>query len=250
MLEAFAEALRLEGLWFVATGALIAGIVRGFAGFGTAMIYLPVAGQVLGPFEAITTLIVMDIIAPMIHVPRALKDGHPSDVLRLTVGALIAMPIGVFVLSLVAPEVFRWSVSLVALGLLVLLVTGIRYRGALTKPIVYATGGAGGFFAGAVGMPGPPVILMYMVSTLPPSAIRANNTLYLITADILLVALFYWNERLVFTAVVIGLLVMLPYLVGNWLGAKLFRPEAAHLYRRIAYVIIAASAIMGLPIWD
>ena len=80
--------------------------------------------------------------------------------------------------------------------------------------------------------------------------IRDSNTLYLITADILLLALFYWNERLVFTAVVIGLLVMLPYLVGNWLGAKLFRPEAAHLYRRIAYVIIAASAIMGLPIWD
>ena len=35
-----------------------------------------------------------------------------------------------------------------------------------------------GFFAGAVGLPGPPVILMYnMVSTLPPAAIRANNTL-------------------------------------------------------------------------
>lgn len=250
MLDAFAEALSLEGLWFVAAGALVAGIVRGFAGFGTAMIYLPVAGQVLGPFEAITTLVAMDIIAPLIHVPRAMRDGDPGDVLRLTFGAVIAVPFGIWVLSLVAPEVFRWTVSLIALGLLALLISGIRYRGTLSKPVIYGTGGAGGFLAGAAGLPGPPVILMYMVSTLPPAVIRANNTLYLIAADVVLLGALFWNGYLVFTAVLLGLLLMVPYLLGNWLGAMLFRPDAEHLYRRIAYAIIATSAITGLPIWD
>ncbi len=250
MLEAASEALQLEGLWFVALGALVAGIVRGFAGFGTAMIYLPVAGQVLGPFEAITTLMAMDLIAPLIHVPRALKDGHPGDVLRLTLGAVLAVPFGVLVLSVVAPEVFRWTVSLVALGLLILLVSGFRYRGAITKPMIYATGGAGGFLGGAAGLPGPPVILLYMASTLPPSVVRANNTLYLIAADVVVVTVLWWNGFLVFTALVLGLLLVLPYLVGNWLGTRIFRPEAELLYRRIAYVIIATSAVLGLPIWD
>ena len=115
MLEALSQAFATEGLWFLAFGALVAGLVRGFAGFGNAMVYLPVAGQVLGPFEALTTIIVMELIAPLMHIPRAVRDGHPGDVLRLGVGAAVAVPLGVFVLSIIEPEVFRWGVSIVAL---------------------------------------------------------------------------------------------------------------------------------------
>lgn len=250
MPEIFAEALSLEGLWFLAFGALVAGLVRGFSGFGNAMVYLPVAGQVLGPFEALTSLVVMEVTAPLIHVPRALRDGHPGDVMRLSLGALVAVPLGVFVLSIIERETFRWGVSTVALIALVILITGFRYRGELTKPLIYATGAMGGFLGGSVGIPGPPIIVLYMASTLPPAAIRANNTLYLIAADIILLIVLLLGGVLVISALAIGGLMIVPYLLGNYLGGRLFRPEAERLYRRIAYVIIALSAITGLPIWD
>ena len=249
MLEALGAAWETPGLYFLAFGALAAGLVRGFSGFGTAMVYLPVAAQVLGPFEALTTLIVKDLVAPMIHVPRALRDGHPADVLRLAAGAVVAVPIGVWVLTLVAPEVFRWGVSLIALFMVVALITGLRYRGKLTKPMIFGTGAAGGFLAGSVGLPGPPVILLYMASSLPPSAIRANNMLYLILADVILLAVLSIKGLLVFSAVALGALMIFPYLLGNWIGGRIFRPEAELMYRRIAYVMIAASALLGLPIW-
>lgn len=249
MLEALSTAWELPGLWFLALGALAAGLVRGFSGFGTAMVYLPVAAQVLGPFEALTTLMVKDLVAPLIHVPRALRDGHPGDVLRLAAGAVIAVPVGVWVLTLVAPEVFRWGVSVVALFMVVALISGLRYRGTLTKPMIFGTGAAGGFLAGSVGLPGPPVILLYMASSLPPAAIRANNMLYLILADIILLTVLWIKSLLVLSAVAIGVLMIVPYLAGNWIGGRIFRPEAEALYRRIAYVMIAISAVMGLPIW-
>ena len=129
MPEAFDAAFATSGLWFLALGAFLAGIVRGFTGFGTAMVYLPVAAQVLGPFEALASMMVKDLIAPLIHVPRAIKDGHPKDVMRLATGALLAVPLGVWILTLVHPDVFRWGVSLVALTVLVLLMLGVRYRG-------------------------------------------------------------------------------------------------------------------------
>ena len=250
MSEAFAAAFATEGLWFLAFGALVAGLVRGFSGFGNAMVYLPVAGQVLGPFEALTSLVVMEVTAPLIHVPRALKDGHPGDVLRLSLGALLAVPFGVFVLSIIERETFRWGVSTVALIALVILITGFRYRGELTKPLIYVTGALGGFLGGSVGIPGPPIIVLYMASTLPPAAIRANNTLYLIAADIILLGVLLIGGVLVVSALAVGGLMVVPYLLGNYLGARMFRPEAERLYRRIAYAIIAASAITGLPIWD
>lgn len=231
-------------------GAFAAGVVRGFAGFGTAMVYLPVAGAVLGPFEALTTLIVKDLTAPLIHVPRALRDGHPPDVLRLGAGAVLALPVGVFVLSRVDPDVFRYGVSLVALALLAILISGLRYRGPMTPPLVFGTGTLGGFLGGAVGLPGPPVILLYMASTLPASAIRANTTLYLLLADVLLLVAFWLNGFLVASALALGASMILPYLLGNWLGAALFHPGYERIYRRVAYAIIALSAITGLPLWE
>lgn len=250
MPEPLAAALQTPGLWFLALGALLAGIVRGFTGFGTAMVYLPFAGQVLLPFEALTTILIKDLTGPLIHVPRALRDGQPGDVLRLGLGALFGLPLGVWVLSHVPPEVFRWGVSLVALALLAMLVGGLRYRGELTRPLIFATGALGGFLAGSVGLPGPPIILLYMASTLPVAAIRANAMLYLILADVLLLCILWLNGYLVASAVMVGVLMILPYTFGNWVGARLFRPEAERIYRRAAYLIIAGSAIMGLPLWD
>ena len=233
----------------VAFAALVAGLVRGFAGFGTAMIYLPVAAQV-SPIFALTTMIVIDLVAPLIHVPRAIRDGHPSDVLRLALGAAVTLPIGIWLLTIFSPEVFRWGVSLAALLLLVLLWAGVRYRGTPTKPMVFGTGALGGVLTGAVGLPGPPVILLYMASTLPSSVVRANNMLYLILADVLLLGAIWWIGFLEVAALSVGAVLILLYLLGNWLGGRLYRPDAEKTYRTVAYLIIAISAIYGLPVWD
>lgn len=249
MCSLFSDLVGCDGLVILSIGALLAGIVRGFAGFGTAMIYLPFAGQVLTPFAALTTLIVKDLVAPLMHVPRALRDGQPRDLFWLMAGAVVFVPTGVWVLSRVEADVFRWGVSLVTFSMLALLILGLRYQGPVTRPLTLGAGATGGFLAGSVGLPGPPVILLYMASTLPAATVRATLTLYLILADVLMLGVLGWNGYLVPSAILLGGVMIVPYLAGNWLGAVLFRPEREALYRRIAYAIIAGSALMGLPIW-
>ena len=250
MPDTFLAAFANEGLVYLSIGAFLAGIVRGFTGFGTAMVFMPVAAQFLGPFQALTAMLVMDLVAPLMHIPRGLREGHPRDVIRLGVGALVAMPLGVLLLTLVEPVTFRWGVSLTTLVLLVLLIIGVRYRGVLTRPLIYLAGGFGGLFAGSVGLTGPPVIMLYMASTLPVTAVRANLTLYLILADLILLGVLWSAGLLVFSALAIGTLMIAPYLAGNWAGAVMFRPEAERYYRWVAYAIIAAAALSGLPVWD
>ncbi len=250
MPETILAAIATDGLIFLSLGAFLAGIVRGFTGFGTAMVFMPVAAQFLGPFQALTAMLVMDLVAPLMHIPRGLREGHPKDVVRLGVGALLAVPLGIFLLTLVEPVTFRWGVSLTSIVLLVLLISGVRYRGVLTKPLIYVAGGFGGLFGGSVGLPGPPVIMLYMASTLPVAAVRANLTLYLIIADLILVGVLWSAGLLVFSALAVGALMIAPYLVGNWAGAAFFRAEAERYYRWVAYVIIAGAAVSGLPIWD
>lgn len=250
MPDLIASVTATPGLMWLLIAALVAGIVRGFSGFGTAMIYLPVAGQFLSPFEALTTMVVMDMIGPLPNVPRSIRDGHPRDVMRMAAGMMVALPLGVFALTQVAPEVFRYGVSLVTLILLALLVSGLRYHGTLTRPMIYGSGALSGLLAGSVGLAGPPVIMLYMASARAAHVVRANLMLYLILADIMMLLVMAAFGQLIGSAIGLGLMVAVPYLIGNMTGAWMFRPGAERVYRSVAYLIIAVSALSGLPFFD
>ena len=245
-----AEALATDGLIWVLVAAFFAGLVRGFTGFGTAMVYLPVAGQMLSPVEAIATLIVMDLLGPLPLLPRAWRDADRPELARLAIALAVGLPIGVFVLTILDPTVFRYAVSLLALVLLVLLVGGVRYYGPFTPPLLFGAVSFGGFLAGSVGMGGPPVIMLYMASPKPPSVIRANTLIYLFLTDVGLIFTFAISGLLTATTVIIGLLVAIPYTTASILGARIFNPNAERAYRTVAYVIIALSALSGLPLFD
>lgn len=242
--------LPLTEIAWIFAAAFIAGLVRGFAGFGTAMIYLPIAGQFLSPFAAITTMVFMDIIAPLPNVPRTWRHAEPRDIGRLMMGFVIAMPLGLYTLTLVSPEVFRYTVSGIAIVLLICLLGGFRYRGVLTKALVVFTGMLSGFLGGVAGVPGPPVILLYMASLAPSHVVRANNYLFLIMVNVALIPGLALFGRLEASAIALGLLCILPAAAGNYTGSRLFRPGYERIYRSVAYLVIALSALSGLPLWD
>lgn len=244
-----ADTLAMPGLWLLVLAAVMAGLVRGFTGFGTAMVYLPVAGQVLDPVPALVTLVIIDFIGPIPAVPRAIREGHPRDVLRLVGGLVVGAPIGVAILLVLSPDIFRTAVSLISLALLVALVSGVRYHGTVTRPMIYGIGALSGLLHGAAGLPGPPVILLYMARPLPVQVIRASVLLFLFLADIVVFTIFGIRGLLTAEPVLVGIVLILPYLAAVMIGARVFDPKHATLYRGAAYTIIAVSALSGLPFW-
>ncbi|MDF1727104.1 MAG: sulfite exporter TauE/SafE family protein [Sulfitobacter sp.] len=249
MPDIIADALAIEGIGWLIVAVLAAGLVRGFSGFGSGMIIMPAAATVLSPVEAILFLVITDIVGPLPNLPSALREGTPADVMVLLLPVAVTLPLGLWCLTLIDPVAFGWFISGAVLVLLALVMTGWRYRGLLTRSLTVAAGGLGGFMTGFAGMPGPPVIMLYMASTLPVSVIRANFLLYLLGLDLILLPILYLTGLMVWPVVVLGLLIAGPYALANLLGAKLFNPEAARMFRYVAYTVIAASAILGLPLW-
>jgi uncharacterized membrane protein YfcA len=249
MPEALSQALATPGLGWLLVAVCVAGLVRGFAGFGSAMIIMPVAGSLLSPVGALVFLTMTDLFGPLPNLPRALKDGNRADALRLGFGALLAMPLGIWAVSRLDAEIFRWMVSCLVLVLLGLVMAGWRYRGALTARLIVATGGLGGFLSGLTGLAGPPVIMLYMASALPPATIRANFLLYLFMIDLLMIATLLLFGLLESGPMLVGLLLAAPYMLSNAVGGWLFNPRAEPAFRAVAYTIIAVSAALGLPLW-
>lgn len=249
MPELLTSALVTDGLMWIVFAALLAGLVRGFSGFGTAMIYLPIASQFLTPVEALVTLTIMDSLGPIPAIPRAAREADWPDLRRLLLSLVFFLPIGLWLLVSVPPETFRLSVSVVSLLLLAALILGVRYQGRLSLPKVYGVGGAAGLLGGAVGLPGPPVILFYMASSHAPNVIRATVMIFLFSFDLILITMLGYKGLLSLSGLALGLILAAPMLIGTMLGTWLFRPSYEKLYRAAAYVIIGVSALRGLPIW-
>jgi uncharacterized protein len=247
--DMISTALQTDGLVWLVLVVSVAGLVRGFAGFGSAMIIMPIASSILSPVEAVIFVTAAELTGPLPNLPAALRMGQPREVGQLALGAVLALPVGLWVLVQVAPATFGWIVSGIVGLVLVLLLSGWRYRGRMGRPLMVATGGLGGFLTGAAGLPGPPVILLYMASSQSIARIRANIMLYLLAIDLLVFGMLWGQGLLLWPIVVLGLLAAIPNLIANYLGGLLFDPRAEATFRFVAYLVIAASVLLGLPIW-
>jgi len=110
--EGLATALSTNGIYWIITASIIAGIVRGFAGFGAGMIFIPVVGVFTDPITTVVALQTMDGIGALPLLRRGIKEGEPRQVAFLTLCAVLFMPLGIYFLATTESDVFRWIVAI------------------------------------------------------------------------------------------------------------------------------------------
>lgn len=227
----------------------IAGLVRGFSGFGSALIFMPVAGAVLPPATAVTVLMLIEGFGPLPNLPSAIRGADRREVALLIAGFALALPAGLWALLTLSVDVFRWAIFLVCAGMLAAMMRGWRWHGAHNPAVTLGAGVIAGGIGGATGMAGPPVILYSLAGTTPAAVVRANLLVFFVLADIVLFSALVWTGSVRLSAFWVAGALIVPFLLANVAGARLFRPDREHLFRRLAYAVIAGSAVSGLPIW-
>lgn len=250
MAGVLAGALATPGLPWIALAFLAAGLVRGFTGFGTALIVMPVAAAYLPMPVAIALVMFAGMFTWPLIVPRAFRTADRAEVLVMVAGAILAAPLGVWLLTWVERDVLRWAVSLAAAATLAALVTGWRYHGRVRGAGLAGIGAAAGVLGGTTGLTGPPVILFYLASTRPAAIMRANTILFLSLLDIGIVANMALQGLIDWAVLPLTAALAMPYGAGISVGQGLFHPDRGLIYRRLAYSVIAAAILTGLPLFD
>ena len=250
MLEAVSTALNYPGAVWLGVAALVSGLVRGFSGFGTALVFLPAAAAFVPPLWALLLVFTMDLIGPLPMVPQTVKKAYPRDLKWLLGACFVVLPFALPLNYIIDPFIYRYGVSSMALIVVVCLVFGLRYNGRVERPQLIGTGAFAGLLGGITGLPGPVVILFYMARDLPISAIRANLFLFLFAFDIVGFGLIGLQGQWQMTPIILGLILGIPNLVGIMIGSWMFKFGSERMYRLIAYVVVLVSAIASLPLWD
>lgn len=230
--------------------AALSGFVRGFSGFGSALIYIPLIAAVYEPRIAASTLLLIDLCGSVPFTIRSFARCNWREVLPITIAAAVAVPFGTVALLLVDPIVLRWVISALVLTLLAVLVSGWRYHGRPNLAVTTGVGLVAGLGSGAVQIAGPAVIVFWLGGTSPAAVVRANLMVFFLLMGAI-TGVSYLSQGII-TADVLALSILLgvPFILAMWAGTRWFHGTSDQTYRRIAYLIIVVAAIVSLPLFD
>src|SRR6202030_2279828 len=106
--------------------AFVSATARGFSGFGSALIFMPLASSMAAPRLVAALLLMIDFVAAAPLVPNAWKQADRRATAIMVLGALVGVPVGTYFLSRLDPVTTRWIISGFVAALLMLLLYGWR----------------------------------------------------------------------------------------------------------------------------
>ncbi len=201
---------------------LVAGMVRGFAGFGAAMLMTPVFSALYGPAVGISLCMLLEIVVALPLLPRVIQYVDWRRIGLLMVAAVVGAPLGNLVLTEVSPEPMRWAISAIVLTAVALLASGWRFHGQWRAPVTLAIGATSGFLNGLSGMAGPPIAFYYLAGNETATRVRANLTTYFVFVDLAALSVFLARGLVQWDTGVLALWLAPAVVAGGLLGEKLF----------------------------
>jgi uncharacterized membrane protein YfcA len=230
--------------------AAISGLVRGFSGFGSALIYMPLISAVYGPRVAAPTLLLIDTLCALPFALHAAPQCNWREVAPVSLAAAVALPFGAMALVLVDPLWLRWFIVVLVLAALAALVSGWRYHGKPTLTASFGAGALAGFGAGAVQIGAPPLLVFWLGGANKAATVRANVMVYFIVQGALSCIAYYWHALFGAQTLALALLLGLPFAAALATGVYSFHGSSEALYRRVAYVLIALAGLASIPLFD
>jgi uncharacterized membrane protein YfcA len=230
--------------------AFVSGTARGFSGFGSALIFMPLASSIAGPQLVAALLLIIDFVAAAPLLPNAWKQADRKATAVMVAGALVGVPLGTYFLSRLEPVTTRWIISAFVFALLMLLISGWRYRGKDHAAISVGIGGLSGFCSGLAQTGGPPIVGYWLGRPLASKIARANILLFFGASDFFSVVSYALTGLITMDAIKFAFVVGPVYGIGVWFGASLFGRASEKVFRAICYILIAAAVLFGLPALD
>lgn len=215
----------MELTWeYIYAAAVIFGasLMRGYSGFGFAMITVICLSSVFPPAQVTPVILCLDVVASLWLFYKVLKVVDWKGLKFLVTGAAISLPLGSFVLVHTPMDYMRIFISLA----IILLCAGILRKPQSEKassPVTtFGAGILSGFLTGVAAIGGPPVILFYYSSNRPVAVSRASMIAFFLIVDSLALISSFWYGLLNKQTLTLSAGLFIPLILGIWMGNSLF----------------------------
>ena len=215
----------------------------GLAGFGIGLVALAFLPFLMSPSAAIVlmTLYALVFALPLFWPLR--RDFVTTGMLALVVGTVAGTPLGVWLLATLPATALNRLI-----GLVLVVIVALEWLGAYPQRLTgrfwgWAAGIAAGVIGGAVGTPGPPVILYVTAQGWSPRTIKANLQAFFLVNQSVILAGYWWAGLLTREVGLFALAFAVPAAVGLVLGMRLFDRVDHARFRKIVFALLFVSGL-------
>ncbi len=233
--------------WLV--GAVViaaAAFVQGLAGFGIGLVSLAFLPFLMSPQHAIVLITLYAAVFIVIIFIPLRRDFTLHGMVELVAGTILATPVGVWLLAGLPSDLLKRLIGLVLLLIVALEWLGLypeRLRG---RGWGFGAGIAAGILGGAIGTPGPPVILYAAAQDWSPRTVKANIQAFLMINQAVILIGYWWAGLLDREVWRLTWLFAAPAVAGLVAGMLLFNRLDRERFRRVVFAVLLLSGLVLL----
>jgi uncharacterized membrane protein YfcA len=234
-------------LWLLGAAIIAAAcFVQGLAGFGIGLVSLAFLPFLMSPQHAIVLITIYAAVFIVIIFVPLRHDFTMHGMTELMVGTILATPAGVWLLAALPPDLLKRLIGLVLLAIVALEWLGLypeRLRG---RGWGFGAGLAAGVLGGAIGTPGPPVILYAAAQDWSTRTVKANIQAFLIVNQAVILVGYWWAGLLDREVWRLTWLYAVPAVIGLVAGMFLFTRLDRGRFRQVVFAVLFISGLVLL----
>ncbi|HYB69802.1 MAG TPA: sulfite exporter TauE/SafE family protein [Candidatus Bathyarchaeia archaeon] len=233
--------------WLLGAAVIAAAsFVQGLAGFGIGLVSLAFLPYVMSPATAVVLMTLYAAVFTVVIFVPLRRDFTLEGMKELVVGTVLATPVGVWVLAALPAAALTRLIGLVLLIIVALEWFGLYPRRLRGRGWGFGAGVAAGAIGGAIGTPGPPIILYAAAQDWSPRTVKANIQAFLIVNQALILIGYWWAGLLDREVWRLGGLYAAPAVAGLAAGMLLFTRLDRARFRRVVFGVLFVSGLVLL----
>lgn len=223
-------------LVFLAVVLLAAGFFQSAAGFGFALLAVPLMSLAVVPKTAVVVVFLDSALMSVILASRQREHIDWPDATRLSVAAVCAMPVGVVLLVVSPAWVLRLAVGLVTTAAAIwMLISKPSQRGRreFSRGVTYSVGAISGILNTSLSTNGPPLVIYLQSRGLEQGAFRATISVVFTISNVVGLVMLLIGGAIHAQALQVFAITFVPAMIGFALGSlaapRLRSDHFAHL---------------------
>ncbi|MEM7565506.1 MAG: sulfite exporter TauE/SafE family protein [Pseudomonadota bacterium] len=224
----------------------VAGIIRGFLGFGSALLTVPAVTVLYGPAQAVVFGVLIEIPTSLGLLHVAIRDAERRTVGSMLLTFVLFVPVGTLLLKIADPALMKIVISVFVLVMVGMIALQERMILLMSRFGTLLAGAISGVAQGMTGMAGP-VFVTALLARGESAALTRANIVALAGGLIAVSVVSFWVLGLITAETLVFTILATPsILIGVWTGSLLFRRLSHWNLRAIILVFLALTAIVTL----
>ena len=221
----------------------VASFVLGLAGFGIGLVAMALLPFLMSPVTAIVVLTMYTMVLALVILLPVWRDLRLPRVFDMLAGGLIGTPLGVWVLSTVPVTTLKRLIGVTLVLVVLLEWAQLRPTRLVGRAWGMGAGVLAGIAGGAVGTPGPPVILYSTTQGWSPRTFKANLQAFFFVNQAVTLAGYWWAGLVTVEVWRLAGSFALPAAAGAIVGMLCFNHVDQHRFRRIVFGLLLISGL-------